>query len=736
MSSMKLARRVKTISASAFARQVGDPYMHNYYLMKSQRLVLDSVAEKLHSHADSLPPDIKGPFAQFVVGIDKLLGCSLADVYECAITQLDSLRDFMKDHIHAVPELESTADVCLKALLTLTRRLYAVSYDWDADNSTGHSQPISESESDVGSSVLLQEDTVICRICDEPVRIEDLEEHTASCLATYKNESRIKEIDDALAKLDAKIVSELCHYVWPGELQVVVVKALPLLNVHLLVDRILELNAKSPYAKVECETVMESLANIMRSLDDLEWSLVIGEIKELVHQKKHTTLAMSEDVSVLQRTILTSGNGDMKRGTTSIADFDFIKLISAGAYARVFLARKKITGDIFAIKVLPRNEIMQKNQVNRVFLEKDLLLKLNNPYIINFYYSLAGRNNFYIVMEYLPGGDLFSMLSNLGGLPEDTTKIYAYEIACALQYLHSLGIIHRDLKPDNVLISATGTLKLTDFGLSYQGFLGREASSDDETIVKSKSVVGTPDYIPPEIVMRKSHTFTVDWWALGVIIYEFIMGEAPFHASSEMEIYTNIVKGTYCLPDPEEDEVSPECIDIISRLLDPNPETRLGARGSDEVLNHPWFSGMKGSEIVPPFVPELANSEDTNYFACRYKFKRDTEADIVEDIKHAESVKAEPLSVASRSRSLQNLAGEASKSDDEGSSFSAVSITKLASSNRDALLRAVGSVDHFETIVSQPAFERVRRKLGRDRRKTVRAAVAADDFALHRKVIE
>ena len=736
MSSLKLMRRVRTVSAAAFAQQVRDPYVSNYYLMKSQQSILESVGDKFRRLLGSVPEDVKAEVDEFLDDLDLFLKCSMAELYDRAVRELEQLRN-LAAHIQGAPEIDSLCEVCLKALLTLTRRLYAVKYEWDVEPAPGEVSPRpSEAESE-SSSILCADDTVICRICDEPVRFEDLEEHTESCISNYKNASRIKEINDNLVKLDERVLRELDQYEWPGELTWVVVKALPLLNVHLLIHRIINLNASRPYATVECETVMESLGNIMGSLDDLEWNKVIAEMRDLVNQKKHTALAMSHDVDVLQRTRISNGEARSKPNTTSIADFVFIKSISAGAYARVFLARKKITGDIFAIKVLPRNEIMQKNQVNRVFLEKDLLLQLNNPYIINFYYSLAGRNNFYIVMEYLPGGDLFSLLSKLGGLSEQNTKTYMYEIACALEYLHSLGIIHRDLKPDNVLISSKGTLKLTDFGLSYQGFLGRQSSSNDETVVKSKSVVGTPDYIPPEIVMRKSHTFTVDWWALGIIIYEFIMGETPFHADTEIETYARIVKGKYTLPDPEEDEVSPECIDIIQRLLDPNPDTRLGAHGSEEVFDHPWFRGMKGTNLVPPFVPELADNEDTNYFECRYKFKEETEADILEDIEIASRGSGKSM-MNCRSRSCQNLKDEASKSDDEGQSFSSVSVTKLASSNRE-LLRSVGSLDKFDCLdADTPAstFKRVRQKLSRDRRETARAAVAADDFAVHRRSLD
>lgn len=239
-------------------------------------------------------------------------------------------------------------------------------------------------------------------------------------------------------------------------------------------------------------------------------------------------------------------------------------------------------------------------------------------------------------MEYVPGGDLFSLLKNLNALEEKTVRTYTYQIVKALEYLHTNGIIHRDLKPDNILVSASGTLKLTDFGLSYLGVVDRRNATSKDNIVESNSLVGTPDYVAPEIVLNMPHSFQVDWWSLGIIVYELVRGLPPFHQDTVANTRRQILTGKYDPLTPEEDDVSPECIDFVSKLLVDNPKLRLGANGPQEVLNHPWLAGIKDiKDVEVPFVPELQNSCDTAYFERRYVPSKSSDADIIGDINAA-----------------------------------------------------------------------------------------------------
>ena len=254
-------------------------------------------------------------------------------------------------------------------------------------------------------------------------------------------------------------------------------------------------------------------------------------------------------------------------------------------------------------------------------------------------------------MEYLPGGDLYSLLQNISALDEESAKTYTIQIANALGYLHSRGIIHRDIKPDNILVAADGTLKLTDFGLSYLGVYDRKigdistsisspkkssksTTHEQETIVESKSLVGTPDYVAPEIILSLPHSFAVDWWSLGVMLYEFIMGVPPFHGESINETQDRILRGVY--QPPPSDEFSPECIDFIKQLLKQNPKERLGGNGGiADVMKHPWVKGIDISKRDPPFVPELKNELDTEYFEERYEPSDKDDSDIFADIQLA-----------------------------------------------------------------------------------------------------
>jgi serine/threonine protein kinase len=244
----------------------------------------------------------------------------------------------------------------------------------------------------------------------------------------------------------------------------------------------------------------------------------------------------------------------------------------------------------------------------------------------------------YIVMEFLPGGDLFSLLQKCGSIDEDSARIYTAQIITALRYLHGNGIIHRDLKPDNILVAANGHLKLTDFGLSYLGVVDRGLHTETDGLAESNSIVGTPDYLAPEVVLSEPHTYSADYWSLGTILYEFLYGVPPFHADSLEDTFRNIVTGIVTFPDVGED-VSAEVRDLILKLLTINPAERLGAGGIEQITSHPWFAGIDWEHVdnlPPPFVPEFDGEVTTEYFEDRYDFVDDGEADIRADLVDAE----------------------------------------------------------------------------------------------------
>ncbi|EFJ52214.1 serine/threonine protein kinase 15, partial [Volvox carteri f. nagariensis] len=292
----------------------------------------------------------------------------------------------------------------------------------------------------------------------------------------------------------------------------------------------------------------------------------------------------------------------------SIDEFEIIKPISRGAFGRVYLARKLATGDLFAIKVMKKRDLIRKNMVESVTNERNILAMAQNPFVVRFYYSFTSRENLYIVMEYINGGDCFSLLRKFGALDEEVARQYIAETVLALEYCHAQGIIHRDLKPDNLLINAQGHVKLTDFGLSCVGVIDRTDNLN----------VGTPDYLAPELLLGTGHGPEVDWWALGTILYEFVTGTPPFNADTPEEIFDNILDRRITWPD--EDDMSAECRDLIDKLLHPNPLKRLGHRcgvGAGEVKLHTWFEGLDWTGLVrnkAAFIPTVEDETDTSYF--------------------------------------------------------------------------------------------------------------------------
>ncbi|KAJ8121214.1 hypothetical protein ONZ43_g2280 [Nemania bipapillata] len=459
----------------------------------------------------------------------------------------------------------------------------------------------------------------------------------------------------------------------------------------------------------------------------------------------------------------------------SIKDFEIIKPISKGAFGSVYLSKKKSTGEYFAIKVLKKADMVAKNQVTNVKAERAIMMwQGESDFVAKLYWTFSSKDYLYLVMEYLNGGDCASLVKVLGGLPEDWVKKYLGEVILGVEHLHSRGIIHRDLKPDNLLIDQKGHLKLTDFGLSRMGLIGRQkralnsAASDkppdllktgpfarSTSVTSSRSAsldlhgphyspsatpqifpdntlsqpsyfnlshvsqeprrisgqrsdsggsetlthmlsnfslndisstqstqssgrsphdegsegagspdlhhtgsqnsevhrntppqssmmpphmalfdpqdtnrrfVGTPDYLAPETISGGLQDESSDWWSVGCIMFEFLYGFPPFHASEAEQVFENILARKIEWPD-EEEMVSPEAKDLINRLLCVDPQQRLGknleekfASGGEEIRNHPWFTGMNWDTLLQDeaqFVPQPENPEDTEYFDSR-----------------------------------------------------------------------------------------------------------------------
>uniref|UniRef100_A0A8C3KM04 non-specific serine/threonine protein kinase n=1 Tax=Calidris pygmaea TaxID=425635 RepID=A0A8C3KM04_9CHAR len=307
------------------------------------------------------------------------------------------------------------------------------------------------------------------------------------------------------------------------------------------------------------------------------------------------------------------------------SDFETIKLISNGAYGAVYFVRHKETRQRFAMKKINKQNLVLRNQIQQAFVERDILTFAENPFVVSMYCSFETRRHLCMVMEYVEGGDCATLMKNMGPLPVDMARMYFAETVLALEYLHNYGIVHRDLKPDNLLVTSMGHIKLTDFGLSKVGLMSLTTNLYEGHIEKDarefldKQVCGTPEYIAPEVILRQGYGKPVDWWAMGIILYEFLVGCVPFFGDTPEELFGQVISDE--INWPEKDEAPPpDAQDLITLLLRQNPLERLGTGGAYEVKQHQFFRSLDWNSLLrqkAEFIPQLESEDDTSYFDTR-----------------------------------------------------------------------------------------------------------------------
>jgi len=331
-------------------------------------------------------------------------------------------------------------------------------------------------------------------------------------------------------------------------------------------------------------------------------------------------------------------------------DFKIVKIIGKGAFGEVRIVRHKDNHKVFAMKTMLKKMMIAKNQLGHIVAERDLMSDADNPWLVKLFYAFQDATYLYLVMEYCGGGDLMGLLIKKDILSEKDTRFYMSELAAAINYVHELGYVHRDLKPDNVLIANDGHIRLSDFGLAksfqnnndkqlenWQQFVATLKASDIEKMKEEQkdepvqshrgkggkrekvprkklySTVGTPDYIAIEVLYQKGYDKKVDWWSMGVIMFECLVSYAPFHANDPLATCRKIVRYERYFKIPADIKLTKQAVDLMKALVCP-AHRRIGW---DKIKAHPWFKKINWGDLKAhkqPFLPKLKNEVDATYF--------------------------------------------------------------------------------------------------------------------------
>ncbi|KAK6335385.1 serine/threonine protein kinase, AGC [Orbilia brochopaga] len=319
--------------------------------------------------------------------------------------------------------------------------------------------------------------------------------------------------------------------------------------------------------------------------------------------------------------------------------FDKIKLLGKGDVGKVYLVREKKSSRLYAMKVLSKKEMIKRNKIKRALAEQEILATSNHPFIVTLYHSFQSDEHLYLCMEYCSGGEFFRALQTRPGkcIPEDDARFYAGEVTAALEYLHLMGFIYRDLKPENILLHQSGHIMLSDFDLSKQSepggaptmIISRVGSSshsmptiDTKSCIanfRTNSFVGTEEYIAPEVIKGCGHTSAVDWWTLGILIYEMLYGTTPFKGKNRNATFANILRDEVGFPEgPNSPQISGTCKSLIKKLLVKDENKRLGSRaGASDVKAHPFFRSTQWAllrHMRPPMIPTVGKGADAVNF--------------------------------------------------------------------------------------------------------------------------
>ena len=299
-----------------------------------------------------------------------------------------------------------------------------------------------------------------------------------------------------------------------------------------------------------------------------------------------------------------------QKGNLTIDAFDLLKVVGKGSFGKVMQVRKKDTSRIYALKTIRKLHIVSRSEVNHTLAERTVLAQINNPFIVPLKFSFQSSEKLYLVLAFVNGGELFHHLQREGKFSVWRSKFYAAELLCALECLHGFNVIYRDLKPENILLDYTGHISLCDFGLCKLNMAEKD---------KTNTFCGTPEYLAPELLLGHGYTKSVDWWTLGVLLYEMLTGLPPFYDENVQEMYRKILEDPLRFPE----DVDKDARHLLSALLTRDPLKRMGTAGPADIKIHPLFRDidwkkLMAKKIQPPFKPSVESAIDTSNFDAEF----------------------------------------------------------------------------------------------------------------------
>uniref|UniRef100_A0A4W3JUC8 non-specific serine/threonine protein kinase n=1 Tax=Callorhinchus milii TaxID=7868 RepID=A0A4W3JUC8_CALMI len=356
-------------------------------------------------------------------------------------------------------------------------------------------------------------------------------------------------------------------------------------------------------------TVIERTFHVDTPEEREEWTEAIQTVADRLQKQEEDRMncSSSPNPDITGEDEMDTSLSQPKRRVT-MNDFDYLKLLGKGTFGKVILVKEKATGKYYAMKILKKEIIIAKDEVAHTLTESRVLKNTRHPFLTSLKYSFQTKDRLCFVMEYVNGGELFFHLSRERVFSEDRTRFYGAEIVSALDYLHSEKIVYRDLKLENLMLDKDGHIKITDFGLCKEGI------TDAATM---KTFCGTPEYLAPEVLEDNDYGRAVDWWGLGVVMYEMMCGRLPFYNQDHEKLFELILMEDIKFPRT----LSSDAKSLLSGLLIKDPNKRLGGGPEDakDIMQHSFFTGINWQDVydkklLPPFKPQVSSETDTRYF--------------------------------------------------------------------------------------------------------------------------